>query len=125
KQAVDGRGARDRCRIRQDRDTEVRLEDPVTSIHHNIRPEGPAVRTALDSWASCLTRTSRSASHENFRDTTPRRWQVSGGTVRMFRRLRRLFIRWLDFLRGHPPAGSPRDPFAWKPAPVKPRPKRP
>jgi hypothetical protein len=30
---------------------------------------------------------------------------------------------WLGFRRGPLPPGSPHDPYAWKPAPVRPRPK--
>jgi len=31
-------------------------------------------------------------------------------------------MAWLGLLR-NPPPGSPRDPYAWKPAPLKPRPR--
>jgi hypothetical protein len=40
----------------------------------------------------------------------------------MFRLLTRLW-RWLRTWRGPATPGSRRDPFAWKPAPVRPRPK--
>jgi hypothetical protein len=44
----------------------------------------------------------------------------------MKRRISGVFKRVLTFLRmrlaGDPPPGSPHDPFAWKPAPLKPRP---
>ena len=46
----------------------------------------------------------------------------------MKKRISRAFKRVLTFLRlrfaGDPPPGSPHDPFAWKPAPLKPRPNR-
>ena len=40
----------------------------------------------------------------------------------MLKALKRL-LAWLGFARGTPPPGSPRDPYAWKPAPVRPRPR--
>ena len=40
----------------------------------------------------------------------------------MLRAIQR-FLVWLGFRRGHPPPGSRRDPYAWKPAPRQPRPK--
>jgi hypothetical protein len=47
----------------------------------------------------------------------------------MKRRISGVFKRVLTFLRmrlaGDPPPGSPHDPFAWKPAPLKPRPNTP
>jgi hypothetical protein len=42
----------------------------------------------------------------------------------MYKKFMRLLSRWFKFLRGQPPA-PPRDPYAGKLAPLKPRPKRP
>jgi hypothetical protein len=40
----------------------------------------------------------------------------------MLRAIQRV-LAWLGFRRGHPPPASRRDPFAWKPAPLRPHPK--
>jgi len=40
----------------------------------------------------------------------------------MLRAIQRV-LAWLGLRRGHPPPGSRREPFAWKPAPLRPHPK--
>src|SRR5687767_10297889 len=52
-----------------------------------------------------------------------RRWHLVGRmrSVLMLHAVRRL-LAWLSSRRRHPPPDSRRDPYAWKPAPVKPQP---
>ena len=88
----------------------------ATWCEWRARRKAPTIRT--DSRSMQFLPTLRSTA---LAETAARKRLVlpSASMVRAVKRL----LRWLGLLRGPLPPGSPRDPYAWKPAPVRPRPK--